>query len=49
LIGERELRFYRLFRLRRDRKSFPHPIDRRRRCVSFSDGRGAFEQRGDFS
>ena len=33
LIGERELRFYRLFSLRRDSKSFSHPIDRSRRCV----------------
>jgi hypothetical protein len=49
LIGERELRLYRLFSLRRNGKSFPHPIDRSRRCVALSDGRGAFEQRGDFA
>ena len=49
LIGERELRFYRLFSSRRDSKSFPHPIDCRRRCVAFTDGRGAFEQRGNFA
>ena len=49
LIGERELRFYRLFRLRRNSKSFPHSIDCSRRCVSFSDGRSAFEQRGYFA
>ena len=49
LIGERELHFYRPFRLCRDRKSFPHPIDCGRRRVAFSDGRGAFEQRRNFA
>jgi hypothetical protein len=49
LIGERELRLYRLFRLRRNSKGFPDPIDRSRRSMAFSDGRGAFEQRGDFA
>jgi hypothetical protein len=40
---------YRLFSSRRDSKSFSDPIDRSRRGVAFSDGRGAFEQRGDFA
>jgi len=34
MIGERELRFYRLFSLRRDSKNFPHPLDRSRCCAA---------------
>jgi len=49
MIGERELHFYRLFRLRCDIQGSPHPIDRSRRCVSFSDGGGACEQRSDLA
>jgi hypothetical protein len=49
MIGESELHFDRRFRLRRDIKGFPHPIDRSRRCVSFSDGGGACEQRSDLA
>jgi len=49
MIGERELRFYRLFSLRRDSKSFSHPLDRSRRCAAFPAGGGTFEQRGDLA
>jgi hypothetical protein len=35
--------------LRDDRKSFPHPLGRSRRCAALPDGGGTFEQCGNLA
>lgn len=41
--------FYRVIGLRDDRKSFPHPLGRSRRCAALPDGGGTFEQCGNLA
>jgi hypothetical protein len=49
LIDELEIGFYRLLDLLRGSQCLPHPFDGRSRRVTFSSGRGSFEQRGDLA